>query len=118
MGEFESVEPSSDVTYVSFQDRKTAEKLYYSLHGKELPGVDGKLELSWVNAPAGATSGAGGAASADKKNEQLPSGAAAEDEDNEEGAIGSEAEEAPVERHSLENMDYEQAADDDDEAWG
>jgi hypothetical protein len=80
--------------------------------------VDGKLELSWVNAPAGATSGAGGAASADKKDEQLPSGATVEDEDNDEGAMGPDAEEAPMERHSLENMDYEQASDNDDEAWG
>lgn len=43
-------------TYVSFRDRKTAEKLYYTLHGKELPGVEGKLDLEWVNvSPASAT---------------------------------------------------------------
>lgn len=50
-GEFESVESGADKTMVSFPDRKTAEKFYYSLHRKELPGVDGKLELSWVNTP-------------------------------------------------------------------
>ncbi|OAQ98226.1 hypothetical protein LLEC1_03134 [Akanthomyces lecanii] len=50
-GEFDSVESGADKTLVSFPDRKTAEKFYYSLHSKELPGVDGKLELSWVNTP-------------------------------------------------------------------
>lgn len=35
------------MTHVSFQDRKTAEKFYYSLNEKELPGVEGKLELAW-----------------------------------------------------------------------
>ncbi|QPH16247.1 hypothetical protein C2857_000843 [Epichloe festucae Fl1] len=51
MGEFESVATSPAVTHVSFRDRKTAEKVYFSLHGKELPGVQGKLDLSWVNSP-------------------------------------------------------------------
>ncbi|GAB0134203.1 hypothetical protein EsDP_00002584 [Epichloe bromicola] len=51
MGEFESVATSPVVTHVSFRDRKTAEKVYFSLHGKELPGVQGKLDLAWVNSP-------------------------------------------------------------------
>ncbi|KAH0600468.1 hypothetical protein MHUMG1_01464 [Metarhizium humberi] len=51
MGEFESVDTNPSVTHVSFRDRKTAERFYYSLHGNELPGVEGKLELSWVNSP-------------------------------------------------------------------
>ncbi|KEY70967.1 hypothetical protein S7711_00804 [Stachybotrys chartarum IBT 7711] len=51
MGEFESVETSHSVTHVSFQDRKTAEKFYFSLHGKELQGVEGKLDLAWVKTP-------------------------------------------------------------------
>ncbi|KAJ6444324.1 elongation factor 2 [Purpureocillium lavendulum] len=50
-GEFSSVETGPSVTHVSFPDRKTAEKIYFSLHGKELPGVEGKLDLSWVNTP-------------------------------------------------------------------
>ncbi|KAF4345188.1 RNA-binding [Fusarium beomiforme] len=51
LGEFESVDTAPETTYVSFQDRKTAEKFYYSLNGKELPGVEGRLELAWVNTP-------------------------------------------------------------------
>ncbi|KAH7160309.1 hypothetical protein B0J13DRAFT_540942 [Dactylonectria estremocensis] len=51
LGEFESVDPSPSVTHVSFQDRKTAERFYYSLHGKELPGVEGRLDLAWVSTP-------------------------------------------------------------------
>lgn len=50
-GEFESVESGVEKTTVSFPDRKTAEKFYFSLQGKELPGVSGNLELSWVNTP-------------------------------------------------------------------
>ncbi|KAG6004421.1 hypothetical protein E4U21_001089 [Claviceps maximensis] len=50
MGEFESVHTSPTVTHVSFRDRKTAEKFYLTLHGKEFPGLDGKLDLSWVHA--------------------------------------------------------------------
>ncbi|KAH6607752.1 hypothetical protein Trco_004065 [Trichoderma cornu-damae] len=51
LGEFESVETTPSVTHVSFQDRKTAEKFYCNLHGKELPGISGTLDLSWVNTP-------------------------------------------------------------------
>ncbi|KAG8667258.1 hypothetical protein FPOAC2_12416 [Fusarium poae] len=51
LGEFESVDTGPEVTHVSFQDRKTAEKFYYSLHGKDLPGVEGRLELAWVSSP-------------------------------------------------------------------
>ncbi|KAK2612713.1 hypothetical protein QQS21_001330 [Conoideocrella luteorostrata] len=50
-GEFESVDTTPSITHVSFRDRKTAERFYFSLHGKELPGINGKLELSWVNTP-------------------------------------------------------------------
>lgn len=39
------------MTHVSFQDRKTADKFYLLLQGKELPGVDGVLDMSWVNTP-------------------------------------------------------------------
>ncbi|KAG5986220.1 hypothetical protein E4U54_005540, partial [Claviceps lovelessii] len=55
MGEFESVDTSPTVTHVSFRDRKTAEKFYLTLHGKEFPGLPGKLELSWVNGASGAS---------------------------------------------------------------
>ncbi|RDA95219.1 hypothetical protein CP533_1832 [Ophiocordyceps camponoti-saundersi (nom. inval.)] len=48
LGEFEAVETTPSVTHVSFQDRRTAEKFYNGLHGKELPGVEGRLDLSWV----------------------------------------------------------------------
>lgn len=65
------MEPSASTTYVSFRDRKTAEKLYYSLHGKELPGVDGKLDLSWVNnAPASAATAPPPSSSTSTKQQQ------------------------------------------------
>ncbi|KAM5348323.1 hypothetical protein ACJ41O_008147 [Fusarium nematophilum] len=86
LGEFESVDTSPAVTHVSFQDRKTAEKFYYSLHGKELPGVEGHLDLSWVSTPlppvktsthsrsapaAAGSSGAGGGAVEDKEDDAM-----------------------------------------------
>lgn len=103
LGEFESVDRSGPTTYVSFRDRKTAEKLYHSLHGKELAGVDGKLDLQWVTgAPppastaAAATAGTGGTGG--------PSVAKDEDEPMDEEDRGHAA-----------DMDYsEQRAEDED----
>lgn len=71
LGEFESVEPSATTTYVSFRDRKTAERMYYGLHGKELPGVEGKLDLAWVNGapPAAAASAAPSSATGKEEGE-------------------------------------------------
>ncbi|KAG5917736.1 hypothetical protein E4U53_004168 [Claviceps sorghi] len=54
MGEFESVDTSPAVTHVAFRDRKTAEKFHAALHGREFPGLQGTLELSWVNDAVGA----------------------------------------------------------------
>lgn len=51
MGEFESVDTEPAVTLIVFKDRKTAERAFFSLHGKELGGVDGTLDLTWVNTP-------------------------------------------------------------------
>jgi ribosomal protein L12E/L44/L45/RPP1/RPP2 len=79
LGEFESVDRSGSTTYVSFRDRKTAEKLYHSLHGKELAGVEGKLDLQWVTgAPpppstaAAATAGTGTGGPSASKDEDEP----------------------------------------------
>jgi len=36
------------VTEITFTDRRTAEKFYYGVGGKEIPGIDGRVELSWV----------------------------------------------------------------------
>jgi hypothetical protein len=51
MGEFESVDTEPAVTHIVFKDRKTAERAFFSLHGKELGGVEGTLDLAWVNTP-------------------------------------------------------------------
>ncbi|PHH90533.1 hypothetical protein CDD83_3375 [Cordyceps sp. RAO-2017] len=92
LGEFESVETAPSVTHVSFQDRKTAERFYASLHGKELPGVDGKLELSWAGAPPLApTSGL-----------------------SDDGAGGDDDDDAKDEAPRPVDMDYEVG---DDDAW-
>ncbi|CAI6098424.1 unnamed protein product [Clonostachys chloroleuca] len=103
LGEFESVEPSATTTFVSFRDRKTAEKFYNSLHGSELPGVEGKLELSWVNTP-------------------LPPVAPPRDKDRDDVMAGMEEDKAgaqPHNQHQLaqqahEDIDYDQQGDDAD----
>ncbi|VUC22097.1 unnamed protein product [Clonostachys rosea] len=101
LGEFESVEPSAATTFVSFRDRKTAEKLYNSLHGSELPGVEGKLELSWVNTP-------------------LPPVAPPQDKDRDDVMAGMDEEKAGTQPHTQqaqqahEDLDYDQPGDDDD----
>lgn len=103
LGEFESVEPSATTTFVSFRDRKTAEKFYNSLHGSELPGVEGKLELSWVNTP-------------------LPPVAPPRDKDRDDVMAGMEEDKAGVQPHNQhqlaqqahEDIDYDQQGDDAD----
>ncbi|KAH6996501.1 hypothetical protein BKA56DRAFT_471470 [Ilyonectria sp. MPI-CAGE-AT-0026] len=112
LGEFESVDPSPSVTHVSFQDRKTAEKFYYSLHGKELPGVDGRLDLAWVSTPLPPVR----MNSVDDNN----ASAAATAEDKDDAMTGfnepSHEEEEPIRRREERavDMDYEVA---DEDGW-
>lgn len=106
---------------VSFPDRKTAEKFYYSLQSKELPGIDGKLELSWVNtplpsvAPNGASSLLPGPSPGDKAAVEFEN--AGEDFGNVEH-VGEEYMSASATRQEEPkrevNMDYEMP---DEEAW-
>ncbi|KAF7545802.1 hypothetical protein G7046_g9473 [Stylonectria norvegica] len=114
LGEFESVDTSPAVTHVSFQDRKTAERFYYSLNGKELPGVDGRLDLAWVNAPLPRVG----------EKPPAPSAATTKDRDRDEAMAGVEdaqrEESASVEpqvkrQARAVDMDYEVA---DEDAWG
>lgn len=102
LGEFESVETTPSVTNVSFQDRKTAERFYYSLHGKELPGVEGRLDLSWVNAEAAAA----------RKPIEGSTMVLSDDDADDEG--GTKDELAPPEEQRQVDMDYEVG---DDDAW-
>lgn len=121
MGEFESVEPSASVTNVTFRDRKTAEKFYYSLHGKELPGVDGKLELSWVNTPLppvnvktmdqDESSGALGGASGDA---MVDVDAGGEEKHNDGNVVAGNGRDRDREERTV-NMDYEVG---EEYAWG
>ncbi|UNI21965.1 hypothetical protein JDV02_007904 [Purpureocillium takamizusanense] len=109
-GEFSSVETSPSVTHVSFPDRKTAEKIYFSLHGKELPGVEGKLDLAWVNTPLPPVP-------VQKPQEDVSVGIL------EDAGTGSteDAQEHPKDEHNAKeerrhvDMDYEVG---DDDGWG
>ncbi|KAL6881415.1 hypothetical protein J3F83DRAFT_55208 [Trichoderma novae-zelandiae] len=106
LGEFESVETTPSVTYVSFQDRKTAEKFYYSLHGKELPGVSGTLDLSWVSTPLPPVGSS-------KRNEDAEDGDAMAGMNDDDGAVdaGSPGEQM---RERQVDMDYDVG---DEEGW-
>ncbi|KAF5026719.1 hypothetical protein F66182_1187 [Fusarium sp. NRRL 66182] len=108
LGEFESVDTAPNTTHVSFQDRKTAERFYYTLHGKELPGVDGRLELAWVNTPLPPVKPIG--------NDEMPDGSG---EDKEEDAMAGfddqpkrERSAEPQREQRAVNMDYEVAEED------
>ncbi|KAM0420592.1 hypothetical protein ACHAPT_011638 [Fusarium lateritium] len=117
LGEFESVNTGPTVTHVSFQDRKTAEKFYYSLQGKELPGINGRLELSWVSTPLppvgtaktvskGEANAAAHTSSAEDKEHDAMAGF--DDHHRRERSAELQDEERPV------NMDYEVA---DEDGW-
>lgn len=115
MGEFESVDTGPTVTHVSFQDRKTAERFYYSLQGKELPGIEGRLELSWVNTPlppvnTTKTTGNGetGATHTHTEEKEHDAMAGFDDHPRRERSAELQDEERPV------NMDYEVA---DEDGW-
>ncbi|KAJ6789275.1 hypothetical protein PWT90_02141 [Aphanocladium album] len=118
-GEFESVESNAGKTMVSFPDRKTAEKFYFSLQGKELPGVSGNLELSWVNTPLPPVpTGAAASAAASSANKTaveaegvLEDFGGMEDGGNEYAGADSSRQDEP--RREV-NMDYEMP---DEEAW-
>jgi hypothetical protein len=48
VGEFEDIQSAPDTTHISFVDRKTAEAFMHSLANSTIPGIDSKLELSWI----------------------------------------------------------------------
>ncbi|KAH7328005.1 hypothetical protein B0I35DRAFT_416308 [Stachybotrys elegans] len=112
MGEFESVETTPTVTNVSFQDRKTAEKFYYTLHGKELPGVEGRLDLAWVKtAPGRATAQKDSSAQDDTRQYNGQSGTVEELDANGDEPMYTHEEPPPHQRQV--DMDYEVADQDE-----
>ncbi|KAJ4012867.1 hypothetical protein NW752_006138 [Fusarium irregulare] len=110
LGEFESVDTAPEITHVSFQDRKTAERFYYSLHGKELPGVEGRLDLAWVSTPLPPVKTTG--------NDDVPGDGGDDKEDDAMAGFddqpGRERSAEPQQEDRAVNMDYEVAEED---AW-
>ncbi|KAJ2895362.1 hypothetical protein MKZ38_006633 [Zalerion maritima] len=47
-GEFLSIDQASEGTSIAFKDRKTAEQFFNSIRNGQIPGIEGKLEVSWV----------------------------------------------------------------------
>lgn len=53
LGDFTDVQTSPTSALITFKDRKAAEGFFYGVTNKEIPGVEGQVELSWVNNTAG-----------------------------------------------------------------
>jgi hypothetical protein len=112
MGEFDSVDTDSAVTHISFRDRKTAERAFHSLNGKELGGVEGMLELSWVSTPLPPVTASASAPSETNNGGGGGGGGSGADEEMEDGEIeGSEEGEMQDDRHD------ERGEDRDYDAW-
>ncbi|KAK0620332.1 hypothetical protein B0T14DRAFT_521124 [Immersiella caudata] len=68
IGEFTDIQTTTSSAEITFKDRKTAEKFFYSLGAKTIPGIDGQVEPSWVggtSTPSASTPGTPGALSHD-----------------------------------------------------
>lgn len=83
IGEFTDIHETPTATTITFKDRKTAEKFFYGLPNKQIPGIEGQVELNWVadqqggsssatagSSPAAAANGGGEKASANANDEQ------------------------------------------------
>lgn len=119
------MEPSSTTTYVSFQDRKTAEKFQLLLNGKELPGIEGTLDVQWATGAPASTS-----TSTKPQSHPQPSAAAAtaaaadaatkkgreddEQDDEEGGNDGMSRPARQTQEQEQSEMDYERPEEDDD----
>ncbi|KAL2754484.1 hypothetical protein ACRALDRAFT_1076176 [Sodiomyces alcalophilus JCM 7366] len=119
IGEFTDIETTPSSAQVTFKDRKTAEKLFYGVANKHIPGVDGELEFTWVNKPLAHPTGTSPASSKDQQG-------AEEDEampDAEKGETAEKAKSQDTRRGSSSardrrvDMDYE-VADEDEGEWG
>ncbi|KAF4991570.1 hypothetical protein FGRMN_7688 [Fusarium graminum] len=110
LGEFESVDTAPETTHVSFQDRKTAERFYYSLHGKELPGVEGRLDLAWISTPLPSVKTTSHHDTSRDAGEDKEDDAMAGFDDQ----PGRERSAEPQQEDRAVNMDYEVA---EEEAW-
>lgn len=117
LGEFESVDPSPSITHVSFRDRRTAERFFHALHDKELPGVDGKLQLEWVKQEPGAKPS--GALSSSMVGDEAAAGvddvAGAMDGVDEDREEQQQQQQQPQQQDRQVDMDYDVGDQDD---WG
>ncbi|KAH8880652.1 hypothetical protein GQ53DRAFT_754921 [Thozetella sp. PMI_491] len=50
VGEFTDIQTTPSKTEITFTDRKTAEKFMYGFHTRQIPGIDGKVDLAWISA--------------------------------------------------------------------
>ena len=66
IGDFTDIETAPSETQITFTDRRTAEKFFYGLAGKEIPGIEGQIEVSWATGSVPTnTTAAGNAFAAD-----------------------------------------------------
>ncbi|ROT38643.1 hypothetical protein SODALDRAFT_167470 [Sodiomyces alkalinus F11] len=126
VGEFTHIESTPSSAQITFKDRKTAEKFFFGVSNKTIAGIEGELELSWVNkAPGQSPVDHAGSGPGSSKEEQQ---GAEEDETMQDAEKGNTADDTKAQntrrgssstRDRRLDMDYEVADDDDDEGeWG
>lgn len=121
IGEFTDIHETPSATTIAFKDRKTAEKFFYGLPNKQIPGIEAQVELSWVAEPASApstTAGSSPAANAAGTGEQKTApGAGAAQKDQPSGVrddkdVAMQEQQPEEQDHAV--MDYDVAGE---EQW-
>ncbi|OIW32218.1 hypothetical protein CONLIGDRAFT_660283 [Coniochaeta ligniaria NRRL 30616] len=115
IGEFTDIHETSAATTIAFKDRKTAEKFFYGLPNKQIPGIDGQVELSWVTDQAGSsTTGSSPAANGGSAGEGKSVTAAGEEQKNQAGANARDDKDVAMQEQPDEHveMDYDVVGDD------
>ncbi|KAK8119339.1 RNA-binding domain-containing protein [Apiospora kogelbergensis] len=105
IGEFTAIHSDQTTTHVTFKDRKTAEQFYNGVTvNKNIPQVDGKVELSWATTAPKATAATDGDVpmASGMEEDQSATKPAAENNDDTGGFGG-----AGEEQRDQGDMDYE-----------
>ncbi|KAK8042434.1 hypothetical protein PG994_012917 [Apiospora phragmitis] len=103
IGEFTAIHSDQTTTHVTFKDRKTAEQFYNGVTAnKNIPQVDGEVELSWAISAPKAAAADGDVAMASGIEEDQPSSKPAAETDDNSGFGG-----AVEDQRDQGDMDYE-----------
>ena len=125
LGEFEDIraeEGERETLVVEFRERAVAEGFFYGVRGRkgEIPGLgEGeRVEVKWVNAPAGAAAAGAAAAGAAAGGEKMngSEGRNGGEEGEKEGGRPRREDEGGMAMEVVGEGDYDVAEDEDDDA--